>query len=327
MTLNESAFIHAAVRKPPILALALAWSLWPAQASAQTYPCGGPGPGERVVGMTQGGPGVAPSPLCMRDDSDEASSNGGHGNTEQHGDGWLRYEAAPPSKTRYTAVAWHDDAADVWVVGDMGDRNDAALAALSACNAVMGKGCELAGTWWNSSVTIVRDRYGSFAMGWDGKGGAQSRKTMADCSAQQLVPCEVFATIPLGSRRSPDASARKIYAASAWATDAARDDGKLYVASGYRSGDDATGAAIKACSDATKSACKSNSFTGNGVILAYRLNGGDASATSETSAARARAAAQANCNRQANKTCEIQAVFDSRRPGLFVHDFKTGRTR
>ncbi|KWF29488.1 hypothetical protein WL84_09110 [Burkholderia cenocepacia] len=164
-------------------------------------------------------------------------------------------------------------------------------------------------------------------MGWDGNGGAQSKQTLADCSAHQLVPCEVFATIPLGSRRSPDASVRKRYAASAWATDAAGDDGKLYVASGYRKLEDATNAAIKACSDATKTACKSNAFTGNGVILAYRLNGGDSSATSETSAARAQAAARAACNKQANKSCEIQAVFDSRRPGLFVHDFKTGQTR
>ncbi|WP_175883380.1 DUF4189 domain-containing protein [Burkholderia sp. BCC0044] len=311
----------------PVVAVALGWLLLPTQASAQTYPCGGAGPGERVVGMTQGGLGVAPSPLCAPDDSQSAPSGSSGGKAVEHGDGWLRYEAETPSNTRYTAVAWHEDAADIWVVGNVADRNDAALAAVAACNAVMGKGCELAGTWWNASVTIVRDRYGSFAMGWDGNGGAQSKQTMADCSAHQLVPCEVFATIPLGSRRSPDVSARKRYAASAWTTDTARDDGKLYVASGYRRPDDATNAAIKACSDATKGACKRNAFTGNGVILAYRLNGGDSSATSENSAARAEAAARAACNKQANKSCEIQAVFDSRRPGLFVHDFKTGQTR
>ncbi|RQS04905.1 DUF4189 domain-containing protein [Burkholderia sp. Bp8998] len=311
----------------PVVVVTLVWLLLPTQAFAQTYPCGGPGPGERVVGMTQGGLGVAPSPLCAPDDSASAPSRSSGGQAAEHGDGWLRYEAETPSNTRFTAVAWHEDAADIWVVGNIADRNDAALAALTACNAVMGKGCELAGTWWNSSVTIIRDRYGSFAMGWDGNGGAQSKQTIADCSAHQLVPCEVFATIPLGSRRSPDVSARKLYAASAWATDAARDDGKLYVASGYRKADDATNAAIKACSNATKSTCKTNAFTGNGVILAYRLNGGDSSATSETSAARAQAAARAACSRQANKSCEIQAVFDSRRPGLFVHDFKTGQVR
>ncbi|MDI9701120.1 DUF4189 domain-containing protein [Burkholderia cenocepacia] len=310
-----------------MMVIALAGFSLPTQASAQAYPCEGPGSGERVVGMTQGGLGVAPSPLCAPDDSESGPSRASGRKAAEHGDGWLRYEAETPSNTRYTAVAWHQDAADVWVVGNLADRNDAALAAVAACNAVMGKGCELAGTWWNASVTIVRDRYGSFAMGWDGNGGAQSRQTLADCSAHQLVPCEVFATIPLGSRRSPDVSVRKRYAASAWATDAAGDDGKLYVASGYRKLDDATTAAVKACSDATQTACKSNALTGNGVIVAYRLNGGDSSATSETSAARARAAAQAACNKQANKSCEIQAVFDSRRPGLFVHDFKTGQTR
>ena len=51
-----------------MLAVLLAWTLWPAAAHAQ-YPCNGPGPGERMVGMTQGGNGVASIPLCVRDDS------------------------------------------------------------------------------------------------------------------------------------------------------------------------------------------------------------------------------------------------------------------
>ena len=316
------------VKMKPLVAgagLALAWCLWPAEASAQ-FACTG-APDETMIGTAQGEPNAPPIPLCTRDDSNRAPSRPAGRGGEEHGDGWLRYEAEQPSNTRYTALAWHEDAADVWVVGNIADRNDAALAAVAACNAAMGKGCKLAGTWWNSSATIIRDRNGSFAMAWDGKGGAQRRQAMADCSAKQLLPCEVFATIPLGSRHSPDASVRKFYAASAWASDTAKDDGKLYVASGYRSADAATADAIRACTGATSGACKGNALTGNGVILAYRLNGGDASATSETSADRARAAAQAACNKQQDKACEIQAVFDSRRSGLFVHDYKVGQTR
>ncbi|MCX8509286.1 MAG: hypothetical protein ORN49_10480, partial [Rhodobacteraceae bacterium] len=42
------------------------WLFAPSLAMAQ-YACSGPGPGEIMVGMTDGGNGVAPVPLCMED--------------------------------------------------------------------------------------------------------------------------------------------------------------------------------------------------------------------------------------------------------------------
>ena len=132
-----------------------------------------------------------------------------------------------------------------------------------------------------------------------------------------------------GSRRSPGAGVRKYFAASAWVVGGASDgyNAKLYVASGYRSADDATAAAIKACSDATSRPCESNALTGNGFIQAYRMNDSDDSATAETSAKRAQEAARVNCKKLKSATCELQAVFDSRKPGLFVHDFAGAKAR
>lgn len=293
-----------------IVAVALAWCLWPAAANAQ-YACSGPGPGERMVGMTQGGNGVAPVPLCVRDDS------GGP-------------PAPPPAPNNsYAAVAWHPDAADVWVDGNY--LNSATVAeseALAACNRVMGGGCSSGGSWWNSSMTIIRDKAGYFYKGWAGEGGAERKQVLADCSAKQLLPCEVFATIRSSTnRRHPDERVRKSFAASAWVVGNVADgyNSKLYVASGYRDADAATAAAIKACADATKHKCESNALTGNGFIQAYRINGSDDSATVETSAKRAKAAAEANCKKQKSKSCTLQALFDSRTPGLFVHDFNAAK--
>ncbi|MGV7122555.1 DUF4189 domain-containing protein [Sphingopyxis sp. 550A] len=289
-----------------MLAVLLAWTLWPAAAHAQ-YPCNGPGPGERMVGMTQGGNGVASIPLCVRDDSAAAPA------------------PAPAPNNSYAAMAWHPDAADVWVDGNyVGSNNVGESAVLAACNAVMGGGCTAAGTWWNSSMTVIRDRQGYFYKGWAGEGGAERKQVLAECSAKQLLPCEVFATIRSSTNhRFPGAGVRKFFAASAWVVGNAAGgyDGKLYVASGYRNADEAIAAAIKACADATKHKCDSNALTGNGFIQAYRMNGGDDSATVETSAKRAKAAAEANCKKQKSKGCELQALFDSRTPGLFVHDF------
>ena len=283
----------------------LAWCLWPVQVQAQAYPCPGPGPGERMVGMTQAGPGIASVPLCVRDGP-----------------------APPPVSTdRYAAIAWHPDAADIWVDGNyVGPNNVSETEALAACNAVMGGDCTSTGQWWNSKMAIIRDRSGGFYSAWMGDGGAGRKKLLAECSAKQLLPCEVFATIGAGTdRRSPGASARKLYAASAWNSGAdGYDDNKLYVASGYRVLDDAIAAAIKACGDASGHPCKLNMWTGNGFIQAYRLNGTDNTATIETSAKRAQQAAKLKCKQEGAKTCELQALFDSRKPGVFVHDYNGG---
>lgn len=287
--------------------IALAWCLWPTAASAQAYACPGAGPGERVVGMTPGGIGIAPVPLCVRDDSGEPPP-----------------PPAPPAEA-HAALVWHPGAADVWVDGNYtGANNPAERVALEACTKAMGDGCTMAGTWWNSSMTIIRDRNGYFYKAWAGEGGAERKQVLADCSAKQLLPCEVFATIKSStSRRLPGASVHKYFAASAWVVGDAADgyDSKLYVASGHRNADAAIAAAIKACSDATSRSCESNALTGNGFIQAYRMNGADDSATAENSAKRAKEAAQVNCKKLKATSCELQAQFDSRKSGLFVHQF------
>lgn len=296
-----------------VLAIALAWCLWPAAAQAQGYACSGPGPGERVMGQLPGSNGQPGLLLCVRDD------NGGP-------------PAPPPAPiNRYAGIAWHPDAADVWVDGNY--ANSAApgeRGALAACTRAMGNGCTSAGGWWNSSTTIIRDKAGYFYRAWAGEGGNEREQVLAECSAKQPLPCEVFATIPASTgKRSPRGDPRKYFVASAWVKGGVSDgyNSKLYVASGYRSGDEATSAAIKACSDATSRACETNALSGNGFIQAYRMNGSEDSATSENSASRAKQAAQVNCKKLKGVTCELQALFDSRKPGLFVHDFAAGKAK
>lgn len=299
-----------------ILLIALAWCLWPTAAAAQAYTCPYAGPGERVVGMTQGGHGVAPVPLCVRDD------NGDSGEPS----------AGPSAPADTHAVfVWHRDAADIWVEGNYtGAKNPGEGNALNACNKVMGGGCSKGEGWWNSSMAIIRDRNGFFRNGWMGGDGSDHRQVLADCSAKQLLPCEVFATIKSSTnRRSPGASARKYFAASAWVVGGSEDgyNSRLYVVSGYRNLDEATAAAIKACKDATSRTCEVATFAGNGFIQAYRMNGGEDSATAENSAKRAKEAAQANCKKLKAKSCELQAQFDSRNSGLFVHEFAKAKAR
>lgn len=146
------------------------------------------------------------------------------------------------------------------------------------CNG--GGGGALIGNWSNSSMAIIRDRGGDFFKAWVGQGGAERDKLLAECTAKQLLPCEVFATVKSSTnRRLPGASTRK---------------------------------------------CETNAWSGNGFIQAYQLSDGGGGATAETSAERAKQAAQINCRKQNSKSCGLVALFDSRKPGLFVHDFRKG---
>jgi len=292
-----------------MLTVAFAWCLWPTAAQAQV-PCTG-APGEQRVGTSQQG-GSAPIPLCI-----PGSSGGGSA-------------PAPGSSVSesHAAIARHLDAADIWADGNYtGPNNDAEANSIEMCNRVMGGGCETGGSWRNSSMKILRDSHGDFHNMWMGGDAAQRKQAMAECSAKQLLPCEEFATIRSSTdRRNPGAEARKYYAVSAWVVGnkSSGYNNKLYVASGHRSYDAASAAAIKACSDATSRKCEINTWSGNGFIQAFRQDSSD-SGIEETSAQRAKQAAQMDCKRQKSKKCELQALFDSRKSGLFVHDFAAGK--
>ncbi|MBB6427871.1 DUF4189 domain-containing protein [Sphingopyxis sp. JAI128] len=228
----------------------------------------------------------------------------------------------------YAAMARHPDAADIWADGNYsGAYNDAEANSIEMCNRVMGGGCATGGKWWDSSMKILRNSHGDFYNMWMGGDAGQRKQAMAECSAKQLLPCEVFATIRSSTDiRNPGAEARKYYAVSAWVIGdkSSGYNNKLYVASGHRSYEAASAAAIKACSDATSRKCEINTWTGNGVIQAFRMDSSEYG-IAETSTQRAKQAAQLDCKQQKSKKCDLQAVFDSRKPGLFVHDFAAAK--
>jgi hypothetical protein len=287
-----------------LLPVAAAIFLLAPQPARAAYPCpGGPGPGEVQVGVSGGSHGIAAVPLC------ESTGGGGGGG----GGGGVYY--------RYGAIAWHPDASDVWMEGSYDGPVTAERTALAACNRAMGGGCTSIGEWHNSSMMILRDRSGSLWSAWNGDGGVHSRKSQADCSARQLLPCEVLGTFSSSKNRHyAKASARKLYAAAAWVEGSEGFDGRLYIASGHREQATAQRLALDACAAATRQHCALLALTGNGFIQTYLLGADDQSATFETSAKRAAQAAQANCKKRGQR-CTLQRAYDSRIPGQFVHDF------
>ncbi|QDG93778.1 DUF4189 domain-containing protein (plasmid) [Rhizobium sp. NIBRBAC000502774] len=273
----------------------------PAYAQA---PCTG-APGERVVGMTQGNPAMAPMPLCVYDADPNA--------------------APAPSRANqtYAAIAWHTDASDIWIEGNYDGPSTAEEVALEACNRAMGGGCTSAGEWSNSSVAVIQDASGHFRTAWLGDGGGQRQQVLDKCSSEQLLPCEVFMTVKARfDRHWPGPEARVAYAAAAWVNGDGYDH-KLYIASGYRTGEEASTLALAACHAANpQHQCEITARIGGGFIQTGSV-GVEEFALIETSERRARRAAERRC-RQGDepKACRIQAVFSSRVHGQFVHDFR-----
>lgn len=288
-----------------VLGLCLATMLaFIAEPAAASYPCpGGAGPGEVQVGVTGGSHGIAATPVCER------SGGGGGGD----GGGGVYYS--------YGAIAWHRDATDVWMFGNWDSPFVAEREALDACNQAMGGGCTSAGEWNNSSMTIFRDRTGLLWNAWNGQGGAMRKRVLAECNAKQQIPCEVLATFSSSKRRYlPNPSARKLYAAAAWVAGTEGFDSRLYIASGHPDAQVALDTAQGACAKATGRTCEILALSGGGFIQAYRLGTDDNSATIETNAKRAALAARALCKKR-GQACTLQRAYDSRTPGLFVHDF------
>lgn len=285
-------------------ALVAAAFILPGTAAAQQRCPGGPGPGDMIVGYTPDG-----TPLC--------APNPGAG-------AGAPTPAPRPVTQTYAAIAWHPDAGDVWLSGNYNGPNAAPGDALAACNRDMGGGCTTIGEWNNSAMAIIRNRYGELLSAWAGDGGRTRKQVLADCSAKQPLPCEVVGTFASGKRehRPNLAAARKLYAAVAWVKGTEGYDNRLYIARGHHHLADAEREALAACTKATGVSCGLLAYAGNGFIQTYAIGTGH-SATPETSAKRAAQAAQALCKQQ-KQACALQTGYDSRTPGLVVHDFLAG---
>ncbi len=279
--------------------------------AAAQYPCPSPGPNDQVVGEIDLGPGLGKGLMCVPRNNGPAPP-----------------PAAPRIVNQHASIAWHPDVDQVWLEGNFDGPRGAQEKALAACQRAMGPGCVSIGEWANSTTAIARDWNGFLHSGWGVNGDAAKAAALANCGRDQPLPCEIVASYGAGKQRAtPDlAKARKLYGAAAWVEDKRAPKtapGRAWIATGHPTLAAATGAAIAACQRANPGlTCIYWGVSGNGVIQTY-TNDGRPNGLPERDAKRAVAAMKALCAPQ-KQTCRPQAVYDSRRPGLFVHDFATG---
>ena len=145
-------------------------------ASAQNYLCpAGAGPGERQVGMTEGGgnSGLASIPICVG--VDEPQQSGSRPPAQQYTYFWV---------SNYVAVAWHPDASDVWAIWNAQSEEQAKEGALRLCTVAMSKGCTIANAASNSSIAIARASDGTLWSGWGETPRKAKNDVLASCKKQ-----------------------------------------------------------------------------------------------------------------------------------------------
>ena len=280
--------------------------------AAAQHPCPAPGPNERIVGTHNPGPGQASYPICV----------------------WTNSGPTPSAPQRvvntYAAIVWHHNVQGVWLEGNFSEPNVAEPRAMAACQRAMGDGCVSVGEWQNSDVAIARDWNGSLYSGWGRSGGEARQSALDGCKREQPLPCEVLGTYGSDRGRVQPSFPRdlKAYGAAAspqgpGAPNPSPPSDRAWIATGHASEQDATAAAVAACQQANPGqTCLYFAVVANGVIQTFSSDKRH-NALPERNAGRAVDAVRAVCSSRQQR-CRPQIAYDSRRPGLFVHNFETG---
>jgi hypothetical protein len=296
-----------------------AFVIFPQSASAQamgTYICGaGPGPGERQVGVTPGGNGVASLPIC------EADGQAVQSGPQQE---WVN---------SYLAVAGHDEANNVWTAAGYRYSSIAATDALQACNNAMGSGCKIYMESYNGSVVTLRDSLGGLWWSTNETLDKARRSAFNNCESKGHSCVEVGWTTSTawledvgGPRRDqPKVFApnnkdfRKSYAAAAWVTDKEKWTQKVWFSGKHPTAEAANEAVLSACNKDSGTVCALAHTVSDTAIY---IGVDEARGIRVGSAVNVEASAQKikdDC-KKTNSECKLTESFRAWYEGTWVHD-------
>lgn len=282
----------------------------PRQASAQVYPCpAGAGPGERFVGVSPGGRGVAPVPLCERVSGSAASPQA--------------------SGVDYAAIAFHPDVVDVWATARMNGPGLANGQALDACKRALGEGCEVVG-YSDGAMVVSVVKSGELAWAWAAS-KRKARKQMREYCEQGNLFCTEIAVLQSGDTyprfsmqevvnlREPANLVRKRYGAVAWPKDP--KDHRAWVSTGHASAADAKTAAEGACREATAAGgeCAIAATSGNGILAAFVSEDKQTMITGARTEQQVQEIMPALCKKHEMQNCIVDKVYQVAQPGTFLY--------
>lgn len=149
---------------------------------AQVYPCPGAGPGEIVVGQTQGGQGVASMPLCQQVGQAQRSPG---------------MQQAPLVPHDYGAFAI-DEHGTVYPETSFRSQEEAESMALDWCKIKMKGSCRLLGWFRSTRMTFARDTSGEVYSGTlEGESGDPAKNAMNECNKNTSTGKCVLLSMPM----------------------------------------------------------------------------------------------------------------------------------
>jgi len=297
--------------------------MWSTIVSA-AYVCpNGPGPGEVMVGMSPGGgnTGIGQFPMCeSRGDSQPEDSPGP-----------AKINHVPPPKAdTFVAVAWHEDANDVWAIWNNRSEEDAKKRVLAACNRVMGRNCSYANGGKNSSVAVARYANGVLAETvWGETPDKAKENALKNCSnqGQNCRVDQVFTALFMpdyGDDPSleyfPNKKVERLtYAMAARVKlDASQKrQGKSWIStgSGYH---ELRQGLLDSCKRDNGFECEMSITVPNGVIVSYMVKpSNDVMFVGALTREDAEAGIKSSCVKE-KQVCIVGKVYDSKTPRLEV---------
>jgi hypothetical protein len=291
------------------------FSLYPAKRLCPN----GPRQGERQVGATPGGNGVASMPVCVA--TGQATGGG--------------LSAAPAQRwvNSHLAVATHDSANDVWTAAGYRVAGTASYEALKACNNAMGGGCKIFIEGYNGAVLTARNSYGELWARTEETVDKARRRVYKDCESKG-ISCEELVWVTANAwledigaptrdqpkiYSPPDNSFRKSHSAAAWVTDKNKWTQKVWITGRHPTKEAAKEAALSACNKDSGTVCElaqavsdTSIYVGvddtRGVRIGAALNAKQAAKQIEL-----------DCGKTASK-CTLTGSFSARTEGTQIHD-------
>jgi Domain of unknown function (DUF4189) len=145
------------------------------------YPCGNPGPGEIIVGQTEGGNGIASTPLCEYVGEDDGTSDGG----SDPGGYWV---------DQYTTLVWGTDGNGQptysWYANGT-SQSEADAGALAQCQSSGFSNCAIATNVVNGAIAIAVDKSGTLHSDWGKDPREAKKKALKFCKSQGGKGCQI----------------------------------------------------------------------------------------------------------------------------------------
>jgi len=213
-----------------VLLIGLAFLFPPAPLEAQVHVCGsGPGPGERQVGMTQGGNGVGAVPMCVYD------GNGGAASPVAVQDDFVAFATDDTGSKLFWSTYYHG-------------QPSADQAAVASCSRATGRRCRPLGGVYNQCGALARTDDGQVFNGGGTNESLAARTALAACNRANAAnnhACSLW-SLPVcaGQRYAGNASSEAASVASNEVIDrmeARSEDRHYWAALATSDGTNATG--------------------------------------------------------------------------------------